>query len=89
MESDNWTRELAITRATEETLTLSDEHWEIIGFARQFYAEYQYTPIQRLIVKHMQTQHPTFSSLDLQNLFPGGPKQICWISGLPKPKRCV
>lgn len=78
-----------IMLAEKEKLVLSDFHWEVIYFVQAFYKKYQYSPIQRLIVKDLQNRHPAFSSIDLHALFPEGPQQICRIAGLPKPARCV
>ncbi len=85
----NWSPSMALALAEKEKLALNDLHWKIIHFVRDFYKQYHYMPIQRLIVKGLQKSHPEFSSITLQNLFPQGPQQICRIAGLPKPARCV
>lgn len=85
----DWQETLARELASKENLALTEQHWQIIQFVRDFYTQYQYSPIQRLIVKQMQSLQADFSSIDLQTLFPKGPRQICLIAGLPKPARCV
>ncbi len=84
-----WTKTLAEFLAHKENIQLTEAHSEVIHFARSFYQQYHYSPIQRLIIKHMQKIDPSFNSIVLQTLFPKGPRQICLIAGLPKPARCV
>jgi tRNA 2-thiouridine synthesizing protein E len=84
-----WTPEIALALAQQQKLTLTKSHWCVIHFARDFFAQYEYSPIQRLIVKQLQTFDEKASSLDLKAMFPEGPRQICLIAGLPKPARCV
>lgn len=85
----DWTPSLAEQLAKEQTILLQETHWQIIHFVREFYEKYQYSPIQRLIVKQLKTINEQASSNDLLKLFPNGPRQICFIAGLPKPARCV
>ena len=85
----DWTRDSAHQYAQEQRLTLEPLHWAVIEFVRDFFEHYEYSPIQRIIVKHLQTIDPTASSISLTKLFPAGPRQICLIAGLPKPARCV
>ena len=84
-----WTPETSLIFAQQQQLTLTQHHWLVINFVRDFFAQYEYSPIQRLIVKQLQTIDAKASSLELKTLFPEGPRQICLIAGLPKPARCV
>lgn len=88
----DWNPEVAELIAREEDLSLTDAHWTIIHFVRQFYAEFNTSPAIRLLVKLLKEafgEH-TGNSIYLQRLFPGGPaKQACKIAGLPKPIKCL
>jgi tRNA 2-thiouridine synthesizing protein E len=84
-----WTAEIALQLAEQQKINLQAQHWAVIYFTRNFFEKNQYAPIQRQIVKYLQSLNPNTSSIDLKMLFPNGPRQICLIAGLRKPARCV
>ncbi len=51
----DWSRELAVALAREETLSLTDEHWVVITFVRDHYAEHAITPDIRHAAKYLAT----------------------------------
>src|ERR1700722_6964939 len=86
-----WSQDIATLIAAEEDLPLSDEHWEIILFLRQFYSKYEMIPPMRIVVKTIAKElgAKKGDSSYLQRLFPKGfLKQACKIAGLPKPRHC-
>jgi tRNA 2-thiouridine synthesizing protein E len=88
----DWTPELAEIIATGEQITLSDAHWEVIHFVRDFYNEYKTSPAIRALVKAMAIKlgEDKGNSRYLYRLFPEGPaKQATKIAGLPKPAKCI
>ncbi|MBI3434025.1 MAG: TusE/DsrC/DsvC family sulfur relay protein [Proteobacteria bacterium] len=87
-----WNKELAVLIAVDEKIEMSDEHWEVVNFLRDYYEEYQVAPAIRVLVKAMKkTFGPEKGEQKyLYQLFPYGPaKQACKIAGLPKPTGCV
>ena len=75
-----------------EKLELSDNHWEVINFLRDYYNEYQIAPAVRVLTKAIGKQfgEEKGNSKYLYELFPYGPaKQACKIAGLPKPTGCI
>ena len=89
---DDWDHQLAEHLAQREGLQLSPEHWEVLDFLRDFYVQFGITPMVKLMIKHMRTQHGEIkSSRDyLYKLFPGGPaRQGSRIAGLPEPQGCI
>ncbi len=87
-----WTPEAAAHLAQEEKLDLTDNHWEVINFLRDYYTEYQIAPAVRVLTKAIGKQfgEEKGNSKYLYELFPYGPaKQACKIAGLPKPTGCV
>ncbi|MDE2016721.1 MAG: TusE/DsrC/DsvC family sulfur relay protein [Hyphomicrobiales bacterium] len=87
-----WTPELASVIAKSENLDMSDEHWEVVNFLRDYYEEYQIAPAVRILVKEMTKKYgkDKGDQKALYALFPYGPaKQACKIAGLPKPTGCV
>ncbi|MCW8835487.1 MAG: TusE/DsrC/DsvC family sulfur relay protein [Rhodospirillales bacterium] len=89
---NEWNKDLAAIVAKEEGVEMTDEHWEVVNFLREYYDEYQIAPAIRVLVKALKkTMGPDKGNNKyLYELFPYGPaKQACKIAGLPKPTGCV
>ncbi len=87
-----WSKELAEIMAKEDDCELSEEHWEIINFLREYYEEFQIAPAVRVLTKQIGKRlgPEKGNSKYLYELFPYGPaKQACRYAGLPKPTGCV
>ena len=87
-----WNEEVARAIAQAENLELTDAHWEVIYFVRDFYQEYNTSPAIRMLVKAMAEKlgADKGNSRYLQRLFPEGPaKQATKLAGLPKPAKCL
>ena len=87
-----WTPELGALIAEQEELELTDEHWEVLNFLRDYYNEYQIAPAIRVLVKAVKKSMGPEKGNNkyLYELFPYGPaKQACKIAGLPKPTGCI
>ena len=92
IDSTLWSEPLAAFLAESESIQLTDEHWQVIFFVRDFYLEYNTSPAIRALVKAMEKRYgkEKISSRYLYRLFPKGPaKQATKIAGLPKPARCI
>ena len=92
LDSNDWCEELAPIIAEQENITLSEQHWEVVHFVRDFYVEYNTSPAIRMLVKAMAQKlgEEKGNSMYLYKLFPKGPdKQATKIAGLPKPARCI
>ena len=88
----DWNRDVAEYLAKEEKVDMTDAHWEVIDFLREYYDEYQIAPAVRVLTKAIGKQlgPDKGNSKYLYELFPYGPaKQACKIAGLPKPTGCV
>jgi len=89
---NEWDPVVAEAMANAEDVTLTDEHWEIINFLREYYEEYQIAPAVRVLTKAVGKRlgKDKGNSKYLYELFPYGPgKQACKYAGLPKPTGCV
>lgn len=89
---DDWTKELADTLASQDGLTLTEAHWEVINFLRDYYKQYQIAPMIKILVKEIgKVMGPEKGNTKyLYELYPAGPaKQACRYAGLPKPTGCV
>jgi len=89
---DEWNEELAGQIAEGEGVNMTPEHWEVVNFLREYYAEYQIAPAVRVLTKAIAKKlgPDKGNNKYLYELFPYGPaKQACKIAGLPKPTGCV
>lgn len=87
-----WREDVALALAQQEQLILSEEHWEVIYFIRDFYQTYDTSPAIRALVKAMQNKFgPDIgNSRYLHRLFPDGPAKLATkLAGLPKPAKCL
>ncbi len=82
----DWSEEIAVAlAATEDVPELTDEHWAVVNYLREYFAEFQVAPMVRKLLKDTGK-----SQAEIYELFPSGPaKGACKIAGLPKPTGCV
>jgi len=88
----DWNRDVAEYLAKEEKVDMTDSHWEVIDFLREYYDEYQIAPAIRVLTKAIGKKlgPEKGNNKYLYELFPYGPaKQACKIGGLPKPTGCI
>lgn len=88
----DWSAELAAAMALKDGCEMSESHWEVVNFMREYYEEYQIAPAMRVLTKAIgrRLSKAKGNSKYLYELFPYGPaKQACKYAGLPKPTRCV
>ena len=89
---DEWSQDVALTMAAADDCELTDNHWEVINFLREYYEEYQIAPAIRILTKAVGRKlgKEKGNSKYLYQLYPEGPaKQACRYAGLPKPTGCV
>jgi TusE/DsrC/DsvC family sulfur relay protein len=88
----DWNEDLAKAMAQQDNCELTDNHWEVINFLREYYDEYQIAPAVRVLTKAIGKKlgPDKGNSKYLYELYPYGPaKQACKYAGLPKPTGCV
>jgi len=89
---EDWSEDVAKEMAKQDNCDLSDAHWEVINFLREYYDEYQIAPAVRVLTKAIGKKlgPDKGNSKYLYELYPYGPaKQACKYAGLPKPTGCV
>lgn len=89
MEPGDWNEALAKSLSYEEQLELSDEHWEVIKFIRNFYDAHLTAPDSRFVVKFLAKElgYGKDAKKQLFKLFPYGyVKQACKIAGMKRPR---
>ena len=85
----DWNREVAAELAREEDIVLTDAHWAVIEFMREYYERHQIAPDARHAIRHLADHLGERSDgrNDLFRLFPYGyVKQACRIAGMRKPR---
>lgn len=87
----DWNKQLAIKIAKHEDIILTEIHWQIIDFMREFYVQHQIHPSTKIIMRRMVYElGMDKNSTYLFKLFPQGlAKQAVKIAGLPKPIVCL
>ncbi len=89
---NQWEPGIADIMAGLDDTALTDAHWEVINFLREYYEEYQIAPAVRVLTKAIGKKlgADKGNSKYLYELFPYGPaKQACKYAGRPKPTGCV
>lgn len=84
---EEWNQEMAeiLAKAEEGIEALTDDHWRIIHYIRNYYQEKNLAPMVRKVCKNT-----GFPLKYIFELFPSGPaKGACKVAGLPKPDGCV
>ena len=72
-------------QAEEGLENLTEDHWSVINYIREYFLEKKLAPMVRRVCKHT-----GFSLKHIFELFPSGPaKGACKLAGLPKPDGCV
>jgi tRNA 2-thiouridine synthesizing protein E len=85
----DWSKDVAEALARQEHVVLSDEHWAVIGFMREYYEQRQIAPDARHVIKFLAGYRGGSSEgrNDLFKLFPYGyVKQACRIAGMRRPR---
>jgi len=88
----DWDEQVADYLAKEEKVEMTQNHWEVVNFLREYYSEYQIAPAIRVLTKAIAKKlgPDKGNNKYLYELFPYGPaKQACKIAGLPKPTGCI
>lgn len=85
-EPDQWNEEVAAALATTEGVDeLTEDHWKLVNYLREYYLEFGVAPMIRKLCKKT-----GFKLKEVYELFPSGPaKGACKVAGLPKPTGCV
>ncbi len=85
-EPDKWNEAVAAALAsTEGVQELTEEHWKVVHYLRNYFLQFGVAPMIRKLCKET-----GFQLKKIYELFPSGPaKGACKVAGLPKPTGCV
>lgn len=83
---EEWNEDVAKALASTEDVTdITEEHWKIINYLRDYFKQYGIAPMIRKLCKET-----GFPLKRIYELFPSGPaKGACKVAGLAKPTGCV
>lgn len=87
----SWSQELGRHMALVDGITLTQEHWEVIHYFREYYEDYNIPPPMRMVIRVFKKAFgdENANSRYLLQLFPeGATKAASKFGGLPKPKNC-
>lgn len=85
----DWNDSVAEALARKEGIELTEAHWTVLRFMRQYYDEHHIAPDARHVMKHLaEYRGPGLADRnDLFRLFPYGyVKQACKIAGMRRPR---
>lgn len=92
LDTSQWNAAVAAALARANNIDLSEAHWEIVLFIREYYTEFKHLPNARMFATAIKKRlgDEKGQSRYLQTLFPQGPlKYACKLAGLPKPPTCL
>lgn len=87
----SWNAELGCFMASLDGVDLTNEHWEVIHYFREYYEDYNIPPPMRMVMRVFKKAfgEENANSRYLLQLFPeGATKAASKFGGLPKPKNC-
>jgi dissimilatory sulfite reductase related protein len=89
---DEWNTDVATYIAAVEGIQMTEPHWEVVNFLREYYTQYKIAPKVKILVNEIGNK-PNSGKVNakyLYKLYPCGPaKQACKIAGLPQSSGCV
>ena len=70
----DWNEDVAGYIAKTENIDMTDQHWEVVNFLREYYNEFQIAPAVRVLTKAIDVKNfsPTYRALegyDIEKLF--------------------
>ncbi|MBK6554008.1 MAG: TusE/DsrC/DsvC family sulfur relay protein [Rhodocyclaceae bacterium] len=89
---EDWSEDVAEHLSKQDSLELTERHWQLLNWIRNYYQEYGTAPNLRVMTKTIggDLGEQWADKKYLFDLFPYGPaKQAARYAGMPKPTGCV
>jgi len=90
---EDWSEDFAREIARQDGLELFTDHWELIGYFREYFAQHQKNPtMHSMVVSLGKTKGDVFHDQKayekhIYGLFPSDPvPELCKLAGLPLPR---
>ncbi|MFZ3064803.1 MAG: TusE/DsrC/DsvC family sulfur relay protein [Nitrospirota bacterium] len=92
-EVDDWSKDVADYLAKEENVEMTDAHWQVVNFLREYYKEYAISPAIKILTKEVSKRfglEKENTTKYLYELFPRSTAaQAAKIAGILKPGGCI
>lgn len=86
VDPSDWTEDIARDLAADENIELTDDHWTVVRFMRDWQQTHGLTPDARFVIRHLRDAVGADRNR-LFELFPYGyVKQACRIAGMKRPR---
>jgi tRNA 2-thiouridine synthesizing protein E len=85
---DKWSEDVATQLAAKDGIKLGDDHWQVINAMRDYYREFNVSPVKKLLKRSLKERSKSerFDDKLLDSLFPHGVlAQGSKIAGVPLP----
>jgi tRNA 2-thiouridine synthesizing protein E len=85
----DWNEDVACMLAADEEIELSEEHWRVLRYMREYFAEHGIAADARFVIKFLANDlgYGDQARARLFQLFPYGyVKQACKIAGMKRPR---
>ena len=87
IDPEQWSESVAEELARRADIALEDDHWNVIRFMRDYYADHQVAADARHVIKHLSEHCGADAHKRLFELFPYGyVAQACKIAGMKRPR---
>jgi tRNA 2-thiouridine synthesizing protein E len=89
IDPSDWDESVAQALARREDIVLTDDHWRVLRFMREFHDEHQLIPDARFVIRFLADEMGLGDAARqrLFELFPYGyVKQTCKIAGMRRPR---
>ena len=85
-----WNEAVARQLADDENLELTEDHWQVLCFMREYWLENKVAPDVRHVTRHLVDAHDYDKKAAKQHLFKlfpyGYVRQACKIAGMQRPR---
>ena len=92
LDSDDWTPALAARIADAEGIPMTEQHWFVVRFVRDYFETNEKVPEARVLLKAIAAEFGSDAGTRraLYRLFPYGyGQQACKIAGMRKPRKLM
>lgn len=89
LDPSEWNPEVAQELARREGIELSEDHWQVLKFMRDYYEEHKIAADARFVIKHLAEDlgKGRKARSELYRLFPYGyMQQACKVAGMRRPR---
>jgi TusE/DsrC/DsvC family sulfur relay protein len=92
LNAGDWSEGLAVHLAVADGMELTDEHWQVLHFIREYYLRFKSFPMPRVLIKGLNRElgKDHFTIKSLYALYPDTPmRRSCRYAGIPQPAGCT